>query len=173
MYENVRLLCLTSAEWEAGIRVCYLLYQDNLFRLNGTSPPIHEVNLKAPINITEANVLYYFSFFCFFVRGAEGPFYVVYDLEDDLLPQGFSDAYSKERPGMLSPQHLFRCPRLFGQDENGNWRVSALIHYSNAVFLADVLVYPTGMVEMIEDEPLLGDLPCRVSAPLTPSASLA
>lgn len=172
MYDHVRLLCLTSDEWDAGLRVCYLSDQDNLLRLNGTSPPIHEMNAKAPINITGENVLYYLSFFCFFVRGEEGAFYVVYDLEDELLPEGFSAARSKEKPAPLTPQQLFRRPCLHGQDADGKWRASALIHYSNAVFLADFLIHPTGMIDMVEDEPLLADLPCRVNAPLMPNARL-
>jgi hypothetical protein len=173
MYENVRLLSLTSDKWEAGLRVCYLTYEDDLMRLNGTSPPIHEVNAKAPIKLTDENVLYYLSFFCFFVRGEEGPFYVVHDLEDELLPEGFADVRSRMRHGTPSPRDLFRRPRLFGRDDKANWRASALIHYSNALFLADFLVYPTGMVEMFQDEPLLSDLTCRVNAPLAPSAHLA
>lgn len=172
MYDDVRIFCLTSDRWDEGLRVCYLTHEDNLFRLNGTSPPIHEVNSKAPIRITEENVLYYLSFFCFFVHGEEGPFYIVHDLEDKLLPKGFAEAKSERLPDSPSPKQLFRRPRLFGQDEKGKWRLSALVHYSNSLFLADFLVHSTGMIDMNNDESLLADLPCRVHAPLTPGAGL-
>ncbi len=172
MYESARILCLTSHKWEEGLRVCYLTHQNRLLRLNGTSPPIHELNTLAPIKITEENVLYYLTFFCFFVRGEEGPFYVVYDLADKLLPEAFSEVHSTNHLGSPTPSQLFRGPRLFGQDNNGKWRASAMLHYSNAVFLADFLVSANGMLEMCEDQVLLSNLPCRINAPLTPSAGI-
>lgn len=165
MYEDVRLYSLTSGQWEPGLRICYLERAGSLLRLSGTSSPIHELNSAAPIRISDANVLYYLSFFCFFVRGAEGPFYILHDMEDELLPRGFADITMRGEPGARSPRQLFRCPRLFGR-ENEKWRVSALVHYSNAVFHGDFLVHPGGMVEMLDDVPLLADLPCRIVAPL-------
>jgi hypothetical protein len=172
MYEGVRIYALTSPAWEPRLAVCYLAHGDTLIRLNGTSPGIHGLNAEAPLRLTAENVLYYLSFFCFFVRGEQGPFYLVHGLDDDLLPPGFADATS-ENAGGRSPGQLFRRPRLHGTDEKGSWRVSGLVHYSNAVFMVHFLVQPTGMVEMLDDMPLMADLPCRVDAPLAPRAQPA
>ena len=169
MHEDASLICLTSDKWEQDLRVCYLAYEDNLLRLDGTSPPIHRLNAEAGININEQNALYYLSYFCFFVRGEEGPFYLLYDLEDKLLPDGFFDLHSNNDSGVLTPRQLFRRPRLCGKDDEGNWRASALVHYGNALFHADLVIKPTGLPEMINDEPLIQEMALQLNAPLTAS----
>jgi hypothetical protein len=167
MYTNVRLVCFTDDSWEPGLRVCYLEMTDGLWRLVGKSPPIHEVNAKAPVRLTDDNVLYYLSFFCFFVRGEEGPFFIVHSLDDELLPPGFARVKSTKAPDGFTPEELFRSPRVIGRGDGDVWRLSALVCYSNAVFLTDFLVSPTGMIEMAQDQALIADLPVRVTAPLS------
>ena len=74
-YKGLALIRVSDSLWpNKKLRIYYLVEfnSDSLYRLNGTSPPIHEVNGKGFINITEANVLEYLRFFCFFVRGEEG-----------------------------------------------------------------------------------------------------
>ena len=62
-YENVVLVRVQDPTWVPGhLTIYYLTEQGNLYRLNGTSPPIHEVNGKAPIRVTEENVLEYLRF---------------------------------------------------------------------------------------------------------------
>jgi hypothetical protein len=63
-------------------------------------------------------------------------------------------------------EDIYQPPRIYGQDINGDWRVSALTYYSNAVFFADYLIHLEGMVEMLGDNPVLGDLPHKIEAPL-------
>jgi hypothetical protein len=51
----VALIRVRDPSWaNQKLNIYYLTDQGNLFRLNGTSPPIHEVNAKAPIKITDA-----------------------------------------------------------------------------------------------------------------------
>ncbi len=166
-YDNIQLIRLTSIHWASKLNICYLFDDnDNLYRLNGTSFPIHEVNEKAPINITEDNVLHYLTFFCSFVHGEDGPFYVLHDMEDEILPSGFEGMHSEDDEDSLRPQQLFREPRLFGKNEEGHWRVSSLIYYSSALFHADFLIQPNGMIEMEGEEPLIADLPNKIRLPL-------
>lgn len=69
-YENVALIRLTDPTWRDKKLVLYYLTSNrNLFRLNGTSPPIHEVNSEAPIKLSQANAADYlrFSVFSFMV----------------------------------------------------------------------------------------------------------
>ncbi|CAN0244698.1 unnamed protein product, partial [Chrysoparadoxa australica] len=87
-YDSVALISVRNNELDAlNTRLFYLTDQGNLFRLNGTSPPIHEVNAKAPVKINEENVLDYLRFFCYFVRGEEGPFYIAEQADDPILPR--------------------------------------------------------------------------------------
>lgn len=139
-------------------RLCFLYHGNSLYRLNGTSPPIHEVNGKETPRINEKTVLDYLCFFCFFVRGEKGPFLIVDQLDNAFLPE-----LGERRAEVES---VFRRPRVWGKDEQGHWLVSGLIYYDNAMFAADFRVQPSGMVEMDNDTPLLVDLPARVNAPL-------
>lgn len=168
MYDSVRLVCLASDAWGEDGRVCFLQHGGRLLRLRGQSPPIHEVNAQAPIQLTEDDVLFYLSFFCLFVHGDEGPFYVLHDLEDDLLPDGFGDIEPQGKVAAGTPRHLFRRPRLFGRDDQDRWRASGLVFYGGALFAADFHVRPDGMVEMVEDGPLATELNATVRLNLTP-----
>ncbi len=162
-YESVELVAVGSEEWEENLRIFYLVLDEKPFRLNGSSPPIHEINVQAPVRIDADNALAYLVFFCLFVHGDDGPFYVLSDLKDPLLPDGILDESSE----FSSIRTLFRKPRLFGVDDLGRFQASALIFYSNAVFIGDFLIAPSGMIEMVSDQPIAGDLPNSVQIKLT------
>ncbi len=140
--------------------IYYLTDQGNLFRLNGTSPPIHEVNSKAPIRINEDNVLDYLKFFCFFVRGDEGPFYVAEDMEDQNLPEDMDGTTKSVVEGTIRPASFE------GMNEQGHFLCDAVVYYSNALFIANFAVQQSGMIEMLNDEPIAGDLTSRVDKPI-------
>ncbi|MEM7672941.1 MAG: hypothetical protein AAF212_06335 [Verrucomicrobiota bacterium] len=129
-----------------------LIYQDRLFRLDGTSPPIHNLNKELPPQITSDTALDYLRFFCLFVNGEEGPFYVFESMEDPLLPDGIEDEAIKK---------LVRPAELITESAEG-YVCEAAVWYSNAIFFAHFVVQLDGRVEMKEDEPLLADLPHKI-----------
>ena len=139
-------------------RICFLLQGEKLYRLNGTSLPIHEVNATEKPLIDERTVLDYLAFFCFFVRGEDGPFLIVDSKNNGFLPD------LGNRRGDF--ETVFRPPRLWGKDEQGNLFVSGLVFYADAVFVADFSVQPSGSIEMLVDMSVLANLPTRVDAPL-------
>ena len=156
-YPGLDLIRLTDPDWLPQ-GVCIYLIQgrdDELYRLKGTSPPIHEVNAKVPLKLTEALAPGYLRFFCFFVHGEEGPFHICADTADPLLPSADTGVAEHVEP-----------PRVYGADPNGKFRLSASVFYSNAVFNADFLVAPTGMIEMLDDRPVIVGLPAQIAAPL-------
>ena len=52
-YEKAILMRIEDSGWpSANLTFYYLSLDGLLYRLNGTSPPIHEVNERAPISIT-------------------------------------------------------------------------------------------------------------------------
>ena len=53
-----------------------------------------------------------------------------------------------------------------GRNEEGHFVLTGSIYYSNAIFDARFAVYPTGMIEMIGDQPILADLPVKIHAPV-------
>lgn len=162
-YPGLDLIRLTDPAWlPAGVCVYLIRREGNeLYRLNGTSPPIHEVNAKVSLKLTEALAADYLRFFCFFVRGDEGPFHICADAADPLLPAKATAVAEHVEP-----------PRVYGTDSDGKVRLSATVFYSNAVFNADFLVEPTGMIEMVDDRPVTSDLPAKIVAPLVVTNSV-
>lgn len=161
-YENVALIRVRDTSWtNKKLNIYYLTDQGNLYRLNGTSPPIHDVNAKAPVKITEDNVLDYLRFFCFFVRGEEGPFYIAESMDDVNMPTDMDETTRSVIEGTI------RGATYEGKDEKGQFLCDAVVFYSNALFIANFAIQPTGMIEMIDDEPIAADLPTRVDCPVS------
>ena len=161
-YEKVALVRVSDPSWgNKNLTIYYLTDEGNLFRLNGTSPPIHEVNAKAPIKINEQNVLEYLRFFCFFVRGEAGPFYVAESMEDPNMPQEMDDTTRSVIEGTI------REASFEGMNDQGHYLCDAVVFYSNALFIANFSVQPSGMIEMLDDEPITADLAVKIDKPVS------
>jgi hypothetical protein len=59
-----------------------------------------------------------------------------------------------------------RTATFEGMNEQGHFQCEAVVFYSNALFIASFSVQPTGMIEMLDDEPIAADLPVRVETPV-------
>ncbi|MCB1530347.1 MAG: hypothetical protein H6853_01125 [Rhodospirillales bacterium] len=161
-YDQVALIRVKDPAWTPrNLFIYYLTDQGNLYWLNGTSPPIHEINAKAPIKITDENVLEYLNFFCFFVRGEEGPFLIAESMDDPYMPKDLDDRTRSVIEGTIRPASYE------GKNEQGYWLCDAVVYYSNALFIANFAVQPGGMIEMLDDEPIAADLPVKVDAPVS------
>lgn len=160
-YESVVLVRVKDPGWTPkNLSLFYLTAEGNLYRLNGTSPPIHEVNAMAPVKITEANVLDYLRFFCYFVRGEEGPFLIAEDINDPDMPKNMDDQTRSVVEGTIRPASYE------GKNEQGFFLCDGVVFYSNALFIANFAVQPGGMIEMLDDEPIAADLPAKVDSPI-------
>ncbi len=161
-YDTVALIRVKDTSWTPKkLVVYYLTDKGNLFRLNGTSPPIHEVNAKAPVKITDENVIEYLKFFCYFVRGEEGPFLIAEEIDGPHMP---TDLDAKTRAVI---EGTLRPATYEGRNEQGFWMCDAVVFYSNALFIANFAVQPTGMIEMLNDDPVAGDLTVMVDSPIS------
>ena len=161
-YDQVALVRVKDPAWTPrNLFIYYLTDKGNLYWLNGTSPPIHEVNAKAPVKVTEENVLDYLRFFCFFVRGEEGPFLIAESMDDPYLPKDLDDKTRMVIEGTI------RDASFEGMNEQGHFLCDAVVYYSNALFIANFAVQPSGMIEMLDDEPIAADLPVKVDAPVS------
>ncbi|MGB1076797.1 MAG: hypothetical protein ACPG05_00680 [Bdellovibrionales bacterium] len=159
-YDNVAMIRMRDENWmPKELTIYFLTDQGTLYRLNGTSPPIHDINAKAPIKVTDENVLDYLHFFCFFVRGEEGPFLIAEDLDNPNMPE-CDDKMKAVIGGSLRPASYE------GKNEQNHWLCDAVVFYSNALFIANFAVHPSGMIEMLNDEPLASDLTVRVNRPV-------
>ncbi len=161
-YDRVALVRIQDPAWTPHNLVAYYLTdQGALYRLNGLSAPIHDVNAKAPIKVTDDNVLEYLKFFCFFVRGEEGPFLIAEDAQDQYIPREMDDNTRSVIEGTVRPA------TYEGKNENGHYLCDAVVFYSNALFIANFAVEPTGMIQMLDDDPIAADLPISVEAPIS------
>lgn len=161
-YETVALIRVHDPNWvKKSLRIYYLTDKGNLFRLNGTSPPIHEVNAKASVKINQDNVLEYLRFFCFFVRGEEGPFYIAESMEDPYMPAEMDETSRSVIEGTIRPASFE------GMNDQGHFLCDAVVFYSNALFIANFAVQPSVMIEMLDDEPIAADLPVKIDAPVS------
>ena len=160
-YNGVVLVRVKDPNWTPrNLYIYFLTSQGNLYRLNGTSPPIHEVNAMAPVKLTEENIIDYLKFFCFFVRGEEGPFLIAEDMSNPYIPANMDDKTRTVFTGTLRPA------TYEGKNEQGYYLCDGIVFYSNALFIANFAVQPTGMIEMLDDDPVAVDLPIKVDAPI-------
>lgn len=161
-YDQVAMIRVKDPAWTpANLYIYYLTDQGNLYWLNGTSPPIHEINSKAPVKITDDNVIDYLKFFCFFVRGEEGPFLIAESMSDPYLPKNVDERTRSVIEGTIRPASYE------GKNDKGFFLCDAVVFYSNALFIANFAVQPGGMIEMLDDEPIAADLSVKVNAPVS------
>jgi hypothetical protein len=53
-----------------------------------------------------------------------------------------------------------------GSAEAGQFVCKAVLYYANALFEAQFVIQPSGMVEMLDDEPVAADLAGRIDQPV-------
>lgn len=155
-YEQGRLIEAEYAEKNGDIYIVALVSAKGIAaRLDGTSPPIHEVNSSVPLRLqTAEDTVAYLRFFCSYVRGDEGAFHIV-ESNDDLRWTKSAPAQTKAAVArLLRPLVVWRDPKI-----SGAWQATATIQYSTALFHAQLKVPQGGTLEMSNDKPVANDLP--------------
>jgi len=157
------LITASDPGWGPTIAAWVLKDGGRLVRLDGTSPPIHTLNNAVNPILTRENAIAYVGFFCTFVHGDAGPFATIGSLEDGILPPELDR--DKIAEFIRAPQILKEEPVAENEDRI-SFHVETLVYYADAVFVSNFLLHPTGMVEMLEDEPLANDLGATIAMPL-------
>jgi ankyrin repeat protein len=159
-YPGAGLVRVTCPAWPPHRAFYYLRHRRLLLPLTGTSPPIHEMNAKLPIKLDRENALTYLRFFCFFVRGAEGPFLI---LESPLQWELPAQIGAEDQAKIVAAAH----PSWLIRENSDGYTVAATTFYSNALFATEYNILKTGMVEMLGDFPVAANLAFRIDRPLT------
>ena len=157
------LLLARDPLWDSTMAAWVLKPDERLVRLNGQSPAIHSLNRKVPPTLTAENALAYIGFFCTMVHGDEGPFGPIRSLDDGILPTDLD--HDKIATFIRDPAILKEEPSAEDESKSA-FHIETLIYYSDALFLSNFLLAPTGFVEMLEDEPLVGDLEASIALSL-------
>lgn len=164
--EGGQIVRVIDPDWDDPDVVIYFIRCDRrYFALDGSSAPLHDANEAAPIRLTADNVLNYLLFFCCFVHGDDGPFYLLERADHPLL----NFPMDAETRRVL--ESCARPPTLIGKDEDGRYLCEGVEFYGNALFTARFAVGDDGVIEMVDDDPIAADLPARVRIKLTPARS--
>ncbi|MBN7819744.1 AAA family ATPase [Bowmanella yangjiangensis] len=122
--------------------------------LNGTSPPIHHINKEQKLSLNSSEFVdIYIRFFCLYVQGDEGPFRLVESLEELPWAESVKAEDRLQVEGKIRPLTVTPDPK-----NSGHWLAKATVQYSNTLFEANFSIAPSGMVEMLSDEPLAENL---------------
>lgn len=146
-----------EADNEDGtVALAFIAGPDRTFVIDGTSPPIHQLNhdLGMAQLVDETMALAYLKFFCGAVWGEAGPFAIV-DTEEEAarwLKEPIEDS-DIELPGFLKVPLV--QPTAYEGREGQSWRFSGTVVYEGCLFASVFTVSPSGMVDMVDDEPVL------------------
>ena len=156
-HDAVELVLATDPAWRPeGVWVVWLVEAGQFYRLYGSSPPIHVLNAKICPRLELSTILPYLRFFCLFVQGSGGPFLIVESTSNPFVPQ--------ENMEQIGDQIV--PAEVLGQDAAGIWHAAAMVHYGDVLFASRFGIALTGAVDMIEDAPVVHDLPAKVRVPL-------
>jgi len=129
-----------------------------MIRLQGGSPPIHELNAKH-LKLNVENAVDYLRFFDFFVRGEDGPFCLLEKPEALQLSASTTPGDRQAIAAAARPVWLINAHPSY-------YRFAAAVYYSNAIFCCYFKVMQGGMVTMESDFPTLTNLSGRVEMPI-------
>lgn len=121
--------------------------------LDGSSAPVHDANDFEKLRLTAETVADYVRFFCFAVRGDDGPFVI---LEPQARPHAHSRPFEGAPGAMLAGlADLLAAPEYRGlQKETGQFLVNAVVGYGKTVSTAVFGVAADGAIEMLSDAPV-------------------
>lgn len=154
-YKDVLLLEIEDPVKCPERGVSWFLYHEKMqVYLDGSSAPIHDMNEFGNIKITEETAAEYVYFFGFFVHGEDGPFFII---ENADFP-----AIDKKKIDFLALKKIKdSCKKLqlVKITDEGWFELTGTVLFGNALFGVKFLVTPNGMIEMIDDEPLIAEIP--------------
>lgn len=135
----------------AGL-VTFLLHSGKVSVIDGKSDAILALN-KSQLSLdSDALAEAYLRFFSAAIQGSDGNFRII-DAANQLSWAG--RATNADRAAVDAKL----VPLSFTQRDDAGWEATATLGYANAVFKAEYRINRDGTVEMIQDMPLLTDLP--------------
>jgi hypothetical protein len=147
-YRGVRLIEVNDLFAEGPQeKSWYFYYQDSLVHLDGTSAPIHDMNDLVRINLTTETVAEYVRFFCFFVHGDDGPFFVLEDIDSPVIDKKRNDFHK-----MKTIKDLCKPLEIITITHEGFFIVSGNVLYGNDLFGVKFVVSSNGVIQIIDEE---------------------
>lgn len=153
-WPDCQLITMQSPSWD-DVMGAWILdgTTGRLIRLDGTSPPIHQLNSRHGTDLKEEHALAYLGFFCTFVHGNRGMFGLIGSVDETILPE---DWPRKEQGKYLKAASIEK------EDERGFF-VDASVVFGDALFRTQFHVLRSGMTEMLDDELQAADLGTKIA----------
>lgn len=132
-YKKAKLVCVRDLSWMNNWEGYYFVISGNkVYRLNGESSVIHQMNVELDIALCTENVRDYFIFFCAFVCGDAGAFNILRG--EGRSKNFFSIKIAKKKKGVFF--------------------IEAICLYDGYVFKCTYELQKNGIIEMFDDEAL-------------------
>ncbi|MCB1316819.1 MAG: hypothetical protein KDK27_12730 [Leptospiraceae bacterium] len=152
-YRDTYLIEVQDENWQPTVGPFWFLHTGQMIlHLDGASDNIHTANGSGIVQLSPDNALDYLRFFCFFVHGEAGPFYVLEDLDHPALDQSQLNEteIEKVQSKMVRP--------TVSQKDDGSFSAHVSLLYGRNLFNAEFAVYTDGSVEMVDDKAIAADL---------------
>jgi hypothetical protein len=121
---------------------------DGFTPLDGKARGILGHNMLHHLEIgTDAQRISYLRFFCFFVRGEEGPF----EIHEDAACLATAGPDAQEARARLAS--IVRPIRPHGSPSDEHFEYDASVHYGGNLFDARFRIHASGSIEMVHDDP--------------------
>lgn len=147
--KDYQLIEAYDSNWLDDWRLFMLADKDGqLYHLNGTSMPIHAFWETHALSLTPKTAPNYLRFFCRFIHGPEGSFYITESASELALWCGVDE----DHPSIKEVSKYIKKIK-FKSTGADHLIYKATVHYSDALFRATFKVMPTGMIEMLDDKP--------------------
>ncbi|MCB9978324.1 MAG: hypothetical protein H6862_01795 [Rhodospirillales bacterium] len=121
--------------------------------IDWTNAPIYALNAAAPLLLNDSTVADYVRFFFTYVRGRHGRF-IVTESADDI-------AWKEEPPpaARRAVGKLLHPLRIAEKKPDGGYTLKACLMFRDSLFRTDVQVETSGIVEMVNEELAIEDMP--------------
>ena len=131
--------------------------KSNGYSLNSTSPPIHEINALAPINLDAKVVADYLRFFCENVHGDQTAFYFIESIEEVKWNRGVDETEKEKYLKFISL--VLKEIDTEVKEREEEWFLERIINFGGTIFKAQFKVDEYGVVVMLDDFHLAYNLP--------------
>ncbi|MBN8666168.1 MAG: hypothetical protein J0M30_01610 [Chitinophagales bacterium] len=126
--------------------------------LTGLSTPIHDLNGHFNLSLHQPDLARdYLRYFCLMVQGESGSFTLMERIEDVFMVESQENDIAEKKLTEALNQNIPKPPE-FDPEENA-WYSNNLIAFGSALFKVQMKTKTFGPIEMLDDDPLLADLP--------------
>jgi hypothetical protein len=132
----------------------YVLYKsDDIIVLDWTNEPIYALNDRLPITLDDNNITDYIRFFFSYVRGKQGRFVIVENVDDINWREEPPASARKAIGNMLEPISIFT------KDKDGGYHMEACLVFQDSLFKSKIEVKTNGLVNLYDEELIVEDMP--------------